>query len=443
LEFFITIYAASDSGGMEIKMKVLVVGNGGREHALTWKLAQSPLVKKLYCCPGNGGTAAIAENLTINSDDLEELVTFAATKGIDLTVVGPDAYLAAGTVDRFQARGLPVYGPTRAAARLEWSKAFAKQFMRQNGIPTARYETFTDPEAAKAYIRRTGTPIVVKADGLAAGKGVIIANDQATALQAIDDLMTTRVFGASGTTVVIEEFLEGEETSVLAFCDGKIAIPMPAAQDHKRIGEGDTGPNTGGMGNYAPTTIVTPEVREQIIRKILNPTMTAMAAAGTPFVGTMFLGLMITKDGPNLIEYNARFGDPEAQVVLPLLQSDLAAVMLDAIAGRLDPVKLEWQSDRTAVCVVAASGGYPGKYSTGKVISGLDQVRDSLVFHAGTKLDPSGQVVTSGGRVLNVVHLAADIRTAVAGAYRDLDRLHFDGIYYRHDIAKRELERKK
>jgi phosphoribosylamine--glycine ligase len=422
-------------------MKVLVIGGGGREHVLTWKLAQSPQVDQIYCCPGNGGTAKLAENLTINPDDLEAIAQLAATNQIDLTVVGPDAYLAAGVVDLFQARGLRIYGPTKAAARLEWSKAFAKEFMKQAGIPTAASQTFTDSAAAKAYVRQMGAPLVVKADGLAAGKGVIIANDPETALRAVDEIMTARVFGAAGSAVVIEEFLEGEETSLLAFCDGKIAVPMPAAQDHKRIGDGDTGPNTGGMGNYAPTTVVTPAIRERIMTEILEPTMRAMAAAGTPFVGTLFLGLMLTKTGPKVIEYNARFGDPEAQVVLPLLASDLVTVLQDAIDGYLDPAAIKWHSDRTAVCVVAASHGYPGKYATGKVISGLDKVRESLVFQAGTKMAPDGQVVTSGGRVLNVVHVANDIQTAVAGAYRDLGHIHFDGIYYRHDIAKRELER--
>jgi phosphoribosylamine--glycine ligase len=424
-------------------MKVLVIGSGGREHVLTWKIAQSPLVTQIYCCPGNGGTAGLAENLAIDPNNLEAIADWAAANRIDLTVVGPDAYLAAGTVDLFQARSLRVYGPTKAAARLEWSKAFSKQFMKEVGIPTAAYEIFTNPEAAKAYIRQTGAPVVVKADGLAAGKGVMIATDEAAALQAVDDLMTAQRFGVAGNTVVIEELLAGEEASILAFCDGKIAVPMPAAQDHKRIGDGDTGPNTGGMGNYAPTTIVTAALRERIQKEIFEPTMQAMAAAGTPFVGTMFLGLMLTKTGPKVIEYNARFGDPEAQVVLPLLESDLVTIMQDAIDGRLDPATIKWKSGRTAVCVVAASGGYPGSYPIGKVISGLDQIQDSLIFHAGTKLNPAGQVVTNGGRVLDVVHLADNIQIAVAGAYRDLQLLHFDGIYYRRDIAKRELERNK
>lgn len=422
-------------------MKVLVIGNGGREHALTWKLAQSPSVSKLYCCPGNGGTAAIAENITTDPNDLQAIIDFASQNQIDLTIVGPDAYLARGTVDLFQSKGLKVYGPTQAAAKLEWSKIFAKEFMSKYKIPTGAYQSFTDAESAKDYIRQVGTPIVVKADGLAAGKGVTVAFDEATALQAVDDIMLSKVFGESGASVVIEEYLEGEEASLLAFCDGKIAVPMLPAQDHKRIGDGDTGPNTGGMGNYAPTTVIDAAMLERIQKEILDPTLQAMAAEGTPFVGTLFLGLMITPSGPKVIEYNARFGDPETQVVLPLLDADLAEIFLDAIAGRLDRTKIKWREGQTAVCVVAASAGYPGSYATGKVISGLDAVEDSIVFHAGTKLNPDKTVVTHGGRVLNVVHLASDIKSAIEGAYRDLRRIHFDGIYYRSDIGRRELER--
>jgi phosphoribosylamine--glycine ligase len=422
-------------------VKVLVIGNGGREHAITWKLARSPLVKHIFCCPGNGGTAAIAENISVDPGDLEAIAAFAAANGIDLTVVGPDGYLAAGTVDLFQKKGLKVYGPTQAAAKLEWSKVYSKEFMQKHHIPTAAYATFADPAAAKAYIRKAGPPLVIKADGLAAGKGVIIAFDEATALQAVDDIMVNRIFGSSGAAVVIEEYLEGEEASLLAFCDGKIAVPMLPAQDHKRIGDGDTGPNTGGMGNYAPTTAVTPEILKRIEGEILIPTMQAMAAAGTPFIGTLFLGLMITGSGPKVIEYNVRFGDPEAQVVLPLLQSDLAQIFLDAVDGRLDPAQIRWKQDQTAVCVVAASGGYPGKYPTGKMIHGLDTVKDSIIFHAGTKLSDHGEIVTGGGRVLNVVRLADNIRAAIDGAYTDLSKISFEGIYYRKDIAKRELER--
>jgi phosphoribosylamine--glycine ligase len=424
-------------------VKVLVIGGGGREHAIVWKLAQSPLVSQLFCCPGNGGTAALAENITIDPNDLEAIAAFAEAKAIDLTVVGPDGYLAAGTVDIFQKRGLKAFGPTQAAAKIEWSKVYSKEFMKKYNIPTAAYKSFDDATKAKAYIREVGPPLVIKADGLAAGKGVIIACDETTAIQAVDDIMVTQIFGSSGASVVIEEYLEGEETSLLAFCDGNIAAPMLPAQDHKRIGDGDTGPNTGGMGNYAPTTVVTSEIFDRIVGEILNPTMQAMRDEGTPFVGTLFLGLMITASGPKLIEYNARFGDPEAQVVLPLLQSDLAQIFLDAIDGRLAPETIQWKKGQTAVCVVAASGGYPGKYVTGKMIHGLDTVKDSIVFHAGTKLSVNSEILTNGGRVLNVVHLADNIQTAIDGAYTDLRKIAFEGIYYRKDIAKLELERRK
>ncbi len=422
-------------------MKVLVIGNGGREHAIVWKLAQSPLVTQIYVVPGNGGTAQIATNLNIPSDDLEQMAKFAVENEIELTVVGPDAYLAEGTVDLFQAQGLRVYGPTQAAARLEWSKSYAKEFMGRYRIPTGKFATFTTPEAAKAYVRETGVPIVIKADGLAAGKGVTVAFDLETAGAAIDRIMVDKAFGAAGASLVVEEYLAGEEASLLAFCDGKIAVPMLPAQDHKPIGEGDTGPNTGGMGTYAPTTAFTPELLEQVMAEIVTPTMAGMAAEGTPFVGTMFLGLMITKDGPKVIEYNVRFGDPETQVVLPLLESDLAPIMLAACDGRLAEVEIKWRRETTAVCVVAASAGYPGKFTTGIPITGLEEVEDSLIFQAGTKQLAEGKLVTSGGRVLNVVRLGKSIAEAIDGAYADLRQINFEGIYYRGDIGHRELKR--
>ena len=422
-------------------MKILVIGSGGREHALVWKLAQSPLVTKLFVCPGNGGTASIAENIKLDPVSPEAIADFALSKQIDLTVVGPDAYLADGIVDLFQARGLKVYGPSKAAAKLEWSKVFAKDFMKRYQIPTAKFATFTEAGPARDYIKEIGVPIVVKADGLAAGKGVMVAFTIEEALRAVDSIMTERLFGESGAAVVIEEYLEGEEASLLAFCDGKIAIPMLPVQDHKRIGEGDTGPNTGGMGTYAPTTAYNQAIADRVQKEILEPTIRAMQAEGTPFVGTLFLGLIFTKDGPKVIEYNARFGDPETQVVLPLLESDLAEILLAAVAGRLTPSLIKWRSGLTAVCVVAASKGYPGPFETGKNIRGLDQIKGSIVFHAGTKLGDNGTLLTAGGRVLNLVHINDNIAKAIAGAYRDLERLDFDGIYYRNDIGRRELER--
>ncbi len=422
-------------------MKVLIVGNGGREHALCWKLRQSPLVSKIYCAPGNAGTAEIAENIAIDCDVIEEIADFAEREQIDLTIVGPEAYLAQGIVDYFQMRGLKVYGPTQAAARLESSKAFAKEFMNKYRIPTAHSQAFTDPEAAKGYLRQTGVPIVVKADGLAAGKGVVVAFDLETAVKAIDDFMVIKIFGESGSAVVIEEYLEGEEASLLAFCDGNEAVPMLPVQDHKRIGDGDAGPNTGGMGTYAPTTAFTAEIMEQVIREIFNPTIAGMKAEGVPFVGTLFVGLMLTKSGPKVVEYNVRFGDPETQVVLPLLESDLAQIFSDCLTGTLNPESVRWKTRTTAVCVVAASGGYPRSYETGKPIKGLDKVQNSLVFHAGTKFNFNGDVVTAGGRVLNLVHLGSNIREAIDGAYRDIRCLSFEGIFFRKDIGRRELDR--
>lgn len=422
-------------------MKVLVIGNGGREHAICWKLHQSPLVTKIYCSPGNAGTAEIAENINVDCDVIEEIADFAEQNQIDLTVVGPEAYLAQGMVDFFKMRGLNVYGPTLNAARLESSKAFAKEFMKKYRIPTAESQVFTHPEAAKSYLKQIGVPIVIKADGLAAGKGVVVAFDLDTALQAIDDLMVTKIFGQSGATVIIEEYLEGEEASLLAFCDGSEAVPMLPVQDHKRIGDGDTGPNTGGMGTYAPTTAFTPEIREQVVREILIPTIQGMKAEDAPFVGTLFVGLMLTQSGPKVVEYNVRFGDPETQVLLPLLESDLAQIFLDCINGILKPETVRWKSGTTAVCVVAASGGYPGRYETWKPIQGFEKVKNSLVFHAGTKFNFNGDVVTAGGRVLNLVHLGKDIGEAINQAYRDLKLISFEGMYYRKDIGKRELER--
>jgi phosphoribosylamine--glycine ligase len=419
----------------------MVIGSGGREHALTWKLKQSPLVSKVFCCPGNGGTSEIAENVRIDPNDLNAMAHFAAAEDIGLTVVEQDGYLAKGIVDLFQGRGLTIYGSTKAAAQLEWSKVYAKNFMKRYGIPTAQFEIFTDPSPAKEYLQKIGAPVVVKADGLAAGKGVIVAANLDTAMSAIDQIMTQRVFGDSGMAVVIEEYLEGEEVSLLAFCDGKSAIPMLSAQDHKRIGEGDTGPNTGGMGAYAPASVLTPELAEMVIRDILNPTIQAMKTEGHPFIGTLYLGLMLTQSGPKVIEYNVRFGDPETQVILPLLDSDLAQIYLDAINGNLDPKTVRWKKEMVAVCVVAASQGYPGQFAAGKMITGLKGIQDSLVFHAGTKLTDDGALITSGGRVLNLVHLGKNIQEATAGAYHDIQQVQFHGLYYRKDIAWRELKR--
>lgn len=422
-------------------MKVLVIGNGGREHAICWKLSSSPLVSKIFCCPGNGGTGQVAENVLLAPLTVQGMADFAENQQIDLTVVGPEAFLAQGIVDEFQKRGLAIYGPTKYAAQLEASKVYAKDFMKKYNIPTAQYQTFTDPASAKDYIALAGVPLVIKADGLAAGKGVVVAFDQETALEAVDEAMTQKIFGDAGAAVVIEEYLEGEEVSLLAFCDGKAAVPMLPVQDHKRIGDGDTGPNTGGMGTYTPTTVYTEEIAAKVQQEILNPTIRAMAAEGVPFVGTLFLGLMLTAQGPKLIEYNVRFGDPETQAVLPLLDSDLAAIFQSATHGRLKPESVCWKSGVTSVCVVAASGGYPGEYRDGKVITGLEKIADSLVFHAGTGLNKQGQLVTAGGRVINLVHLAATVDEAIKGVYHDMEKIYFEGICYRNDIGRRELNR--
>jgi phosphoribosylamine--glycine ligase len=421
-------------------LKVLVVGNGGREHAICWKLSSSPLVSKVFCYPGNAGTGQVAENILPTTPlTVQGIADFAENQQIDLTVVGPEAFLAQGIVDEFHKHGLAIYGPTKYAAQLEASKVYAKDFMKKYNIPTAQYRTFSDPILAKDYIGTTGVPLVIKADGLAAGKGVVVAFDQETALKAIDEAMTQKVFGDAGAAVVIEEYLEGEEVSLLAFCDGKVAVPMLPVQDHKRIGDGDTGPNTGGMGAYTPTTVYTEEIAAKVQQEILDPTIRAMAVEGVPYVGTLFLGLMITAQGPKLIEYNVRFGDPETQAVLPLLDSDLAEIFQSATRGRLKPESICWKSGVTSVCVVAASGGYPGKYRDGKVITG--SVTNSLIFHAGTKVNKQGQLVTAGGRVINLVHLAANIDEAITGVYQDMEKIHFEGICYRNDIGRRELNR--
>lgn len=422
-------------------MKVLIIGNGGREHAIAWKLNQSPLVSKIYCCPGNAGTAQIGENIRVDCNVIEDIADFVEQNKVELTIVGAEAYLAQGAVDYFQIRGLNVYGPTQAAAGLESSKSWAKEFMFKYHIPTAHSQTFSHPEAAKDYIRQTGVPIVIKADGLAAGKGVVVAFELETALKAIDDCMVAQIYGEAGTTVIVEEYLEGEEVSLLAFSDGYLAVPMLPVQDHKRIGDGDTGPNTGGMGTYAPTTAFTAAIKEKVVNEILIPTIQGMKNEGTPFVGTLFIGLMLTSDGPKVVEYNVRFGDPETQVVLPLLESDLAQIFIDCVSGKLNPDSIKWKMGKTAVCVVAASGGYPGKYQTGEPIDGLEEIRNSLVFHAGTKFNFNGDIVTAGGRVLNVVHLGNNIGAAIDGAYRDLALLSFEGMYYRKDIGRRELLR--
>ncbi|MGI5925897.1 MAG: phosphoribosylamine--glycine ligase [Thermacetogeniaceae bacterium] len=421
-------------------MKVLVVGGGGREHTLVWKLKQSSHVDKIYCAPGNGGIAQDAECVPLAAEDLHGLADFAQEKRIDLTVVGPEAPLTAGIVDIFKSRGLKVFGPDAKAACLEGSKVFAKEKMTRYGVPTAAYRVFYDSAAALEFVRELNGPCVVKADGLAAGKGVIIAKDRAEAEQAVRLIMEERAFGDAGKAVVVEQLLKGEEVSVLAFTDGKTIKTLAASQDHKRVFDGDEGPNTGGMGAYSPAPVYTSELHEKTVKDILEPVIYGLADDGIKYKGVIYAGLMVTSEGPYVLEFNCRFGDPETQVVVPRLKSDLLEVMNAVIEERLDEVELEWDP-RAAVCVVAASGGYPGAYEKGKVITGLDELPpDILVFHAGTALS-DGKLVTSGGRVLGITGFGATIEDAVKRVYSGVERIHFEGIHYRRDIAHRALKR--
>lgn len=422
-------------------MNILVIGGGGREHALVSKLKESAQVKKIYCAPGNPGIAELAECVAVDVNDNATLVDFAVTHKIDLTVVGPEIYLVNGVVDAFKAKGLKIFGPSQSAARIEGSKAFSKYLMEKYKIPTAGFAVFVDAEAAKKYIRQQGAPVVVKADGLAAGKGVVVAMTLEEALAAVDMIMCDNVFGLAGSQVVIEEFLVGEEASILAFTDGKTIIPMVAAQDHKRVYDQDQGPNTGGMGAYAPAPVVTSALSEQVMREILQPTVDAMASEGSLYCGCLYAGLIMTIDGPKVIEFNARFGDPETQVVLPLLDSDLVTIMEACIDGTLADTAIKWK-DSAAVCVVMAAGGYPGKYENGHVIRGIQeaQKQDAHVFHAGTATR-DGHVVTNGGRVLGITAVAPNIEQAVGKAYQAIDHIKFADMHYRKDIAHRAIKK--
>lgn len=419
-------------------MNILVIGSGGREHALYWKLSESPQTEQIYAIPGNPGMGASA---AIALDDHAAILRFVKEHEIGLVVVGPEVPLMNGLVDELEAAGIRAFGPRANAAEIEGSKSFAKDLMKKYGIPTARYEVFTAAEPARAYIRQEGAPIVVKADGLAAGKGVIVAMTEQEALDAVDAIMEDHSFGDAGAHVVIEEFMEGEEASLLAFTDGTTIRPMISAQDHKRAYDGDRGPNTGGMGTYAPAPVMTPEMTERAVEEILKPTIAAMAKEGRVYRGCLYLGLMVTADGPKVVEFNARFGDPETQVVLPLLDSDLVAIMCACADGTLADVPIRWK-DGAAVCVVLASGGYPGHYEKGQEIHGLAdaEAMGALVFHAGTAMK-DGKLVTNGGRVLGVVGRGADISSAVDAAYAAATKISFKDAYYRKDIAHRALER--
>ena len=418
-------------------MKVLVVGSGGREHALVWKLAQSPLVEKVYCAPGNDGMKE-AQLVNIKADDLNALAEFAQKEAIDLTVVGPEVPLTMGIVDLFQEKGLKIFGPSKLAAEIEGSEAFAKDLMAKYGIPTAAYGVFTDTKEAIQFAQKIGVPCVVKADGLAAGKGVLICESMEDAENAIKDILVDNKFGSAGSRVVVEEFLVGQEVSVLAFADGEHIVPMVSAQDHKRIFDNDKGLNTGGMGAYSPAPIYTGEVRAIVEKEVLAKTLAAMKKEGRPFSGVLYAGLMLTKDGPKVLEFNARFGDPETQAVLPRLQSDLAEIMLAVCEKRLDQVEIKW-SDNPCVCVVLASGGYPETSEKGKVITGLEKAADNaIVFHAATKL-VDGNYQTNGGRVLGISAQDETIVRAITKAYKAVSEISFENMQYRTDIGRKAL----
>lgn len=423
-------------------MKVLVVGGGGREHALVWKIAQSPAVEKVYCAPGNAGIAQHAECWPISPEDIRSLLELVAKENIDLTVVGPEAPLTLGIVDAFRAKGKRIVGPTQKAAEIEGSKAFAKYLMKKYGIPAADSEVFADFSAAWEYVQKKGFPIVIKADGLAAGKGVIICATAEEAKTALKQIMVEKVFGEAGKKVVVEEFLSGEEASFLAFTDGEVILPLPSAQDHKPIYDGDRGPNTGGMGAYSPAPIVTEAIEQQIMEKIMVPAIRGMAAEGRKYQGILYAGLMIKDGQAKVLEFNARFGDPETQPILFRMKSDIIPALEAVIDGDLDKIKLEWDS-RAAVCVVMAAQGYPGAYEKGKVISGLNEaakIPHTFIFHAGTAIK-EGKIVTNGGRVLGVTALGDSIAEAIDLAYKVVGKISWEGAYYRRDIGQKALKR--
>lgn len=426
-------------------MKVLMIGGGGREHALAWKLAQSTQVEQVFVAPGNAGTATEAKltNLAIAATDLDSLVAFARDEQIGLTVVGPEAPLVEGVVDRFQAAGLTIFGPTQAAAQLEGSKSFTKDFLARHDIPSADYQTFTDVDPALAYLSKMGAPIVIKADGLAAGKGVIVALSEAEAEAAIRDMLEANAFGDAGARVVIEEFLEGEEASFIVMVDGEHVVPMATSQDHKRAYDGDTGPNTGGMGAYSPAPVVTPEVDARIMEQVILPTVRGMAAEGNAYTGFLYAGLMIDAAGnPKVIEYNCRFGDPETQPIMLRLTSDFAELCLAGAQGKLAGQRCEWDS-RAAVGIVLAAGGYPGSYRKGDVIHGLAAAEETgcKVFHAGTAQNSQGEIITAGGRVLCITALGNSVSAAQQQAYQGVNAIHWDGVECRRDIAFRAIAR--
>jgi len=423
-------------------MKILVVGSGGREHALTWKISQSKKVDKIFCAPGNGGIKEIAELVNIKADDIDGLLNFAKDKKVDLTVVGPEVPLVNGIVDRFLEEGLKIFGPTRGLAMLEGSKIFAKESMRRFGVPTADFKVFDDPLEAKSYLKKRGVPIVVKADGLAAGKGVIVAQTIKEAEEAIDAILVKKIFGASGERIILEDCLEGEEASILVFSDGKNIVPLVSSQDHKRIFDGDKGSNTGGMGAYSPAPVVSGKLFNDIIDNVFRPVIDGFAKEGKFYKGVLYGGVMITESGPMVLEFNVRFGDPETQAILPRLKSDLVDIVLACIDGTLDNIRLDWNK-RTCLCVVVASKGYPSVYEKHKEIAGLEEVKkikDVVNFHSGT-VNENGKIFTSGGRVLGVTGLGEDIISAKNTTYNAINKIKFEGMQYRKDIGNRAIRK--
>ena len=422
-------------------MKVLVIGSGGREHALVWKIAQSPKVSQIYCAPGNAGISKLAQCINIDADNIEKLVDFAQEEKIDLTVVGPELALSKGIVNKFNRKGLRIFGPSKEATEIESSKVFSKYLMKKYNIPTANYEVFQNSEKAFDYIKQQNFPLVIKADGLAAGKGVFIVKDLVQARDALDALMKEKKFGEAGRQVIIEEFLEGEEVSILAFSDGRNVVPMVSSQDHKKIFDNDQGPNTGGMGAYSPVPFCNHKSEKIVLQKILIPVIEGLQKEGREYKGVIYAGLILTKDGPKVLEFNARFGDPETQVILPRLKTDLIDVFDAVIENTLHKINIQWE-DNAAVCVVLASGGYPGKYQKGKVISGLERLKkmeDIIVFHAGSKLQDN-KVITSGGRVLGITAWDKTIPEAKERAYKGVEKIYFEDIYYRKDIAVKAIK---
>lgn len=421
-------------------MNVLIVGSGGREHVLAWKIKQSPKVKKIYCATGNGGISQVAECVNIAVDNIEGLVDFAKNKKIDLTVVGPEAPLVAGIVDEFEKEDLKIFGPNKIAAQLEGSKIFSKEFMHRHHIPTANFRSFSDIEEAKRFLTGARIPIVVKASGLAAGKGVFVCNSKEEAEDALDKIMGQKIFKEAGDEVVIEECLSGQEASILAISDGENHVILEPSQDHKRIFDDDMGPNTGGMGAYSPAPVITGHVLNQIQAYVLSPAINGMRNEGTPFKGVLYAGLMITEDGPKVLEFNVRFGDPETQVVLPRLKSDLVDVLLASCEGGLERIRMDWDT-RACVCVVMSSGGYPGEYEKGKEITGLDDAakdEDTIVFHAGTKKE-GGKILTFGGRVLGVTSLGRDIENTIKKVYEAVEKIKFGRCFFRRDIGAKAI----